>query len=120
VIESGAAPLRGTRSDAGSTATDVDAVAAAVRSCPSVADLSSGAFGQVATYLPGRRVPGVRLDPEVDGRIDVHVVGVYGIPISVLAAEVRAAVASVLPGRPVDVRVEDLTAAGDMPVAPPP
>ena len=41
-----------------------DVVAAAVRSVPGVAGLHAGMFGEVGTYLPGRRVAGIRI---VDG-----------------------------------------------------
>ena len=44
---------------------------AAVLSVPDVHDLHGGAFGEVATYLPGRRVPGVRL---TDDGVELHVV----------------------------------------------
>ena len=42
---------------------DLDAVAAAVRSCPAIDDLSSGPWGGVVSYLPGRQVAGVRVAP---------------------------------------------------------
>ena len=50
---------------------DIDAVAAAVRGCAGVAGLDGGQFGEVASYLPGRKVaghrgkrrPGARADP---------------------------------------------------------
>ena len=74
---------------------DADAVSAAVLTCPSVAGLSGGLAGEVATYLPGRRVAGVRTEP---GSVEVHVVARYGPPISEIAAEVRRAVAAVVPG----------------------
>jgi hypothetical protein len=38
---------------------NVDAVAAAVLGCAGVAGLDGGRFGEVASYLPGRKVPGV-------------------------------------------------------------
>jgi uncharacterized alkaline shock family protein YloU len=81
------------------------AIAAAVRLCPSVADLSGGRFGEVATYLPGRRVTGVRIG---DRAIDVHCVGRYGVPIPVLATQIRTALAPLVGGRPINIRVEDL------------
>ena len=46
--------------EAGSTP-DVDAIARAVTDVEGVADLHGGVLGEVATYLPGRRVPGIRL-----------------------------------------------------------
>ena len=39
---------------------NVDAVAATVAGCAGVAALDSGPFGEVATYLPGRKVPAWR------------------------------------------------------------
>lgn len=51
---------------------DIDAVAAAVRGCPAVDDLDGGLLDGTVTYLPGRRVPGIRI---ADGRIQVHVRG---------------------------------------------
>jgi len=84
---------------------EAEAVAATVRSCPAVVDLAGGDFGEVATYLPGRRITGVRVS---DDRIDVHLVGRYGIPIPALAAEVRTALTPLAQGRAIDIRVEDL------------
>ena len=80
-----------------------ETIARAVSQCPSVARLSPGIMGEVATYLPGRRVIGVRLSDA----IEVHVVGRYGVTVEQLAAEVRAAVAP-LGALPVDVYVDDL------------
>lgn len=82
----------------------IDAVAAAVRSVDGVADLHGGTFGETATYLPGRRVPGVRMTP--DGT-EVHVALLLGAPIRETAQAVRRAVAAQVPG-PVDVTVEDV------------
>jgi hypothetical protein len=49
---------------------DVDAVAAAVLACPGVAALDGGQYGEVASYLPGRKVAGVMVS---DGRVKVQV-----------------------------------------------
>ena len=84
-----------------------DTVAAVVRACPAVAGLHSGRYGEVATYLPGRAVHGVRV---IDGNVDVHVVGRYPASITEIADQVRTAVATVVAGRPVSVTVEDLAA----------
>ncbi|MGH9041001.1 MAG: Asp23/Gls24 family envelope stress response protein [Acidimicrobiia bacterium] len=86
-------------------AVDVDAVAERAAGCRSVARLFPGAVGEVATYLPGRRVPGVRL---AGGQIQVHVVARWGVRVPDLAAEVRAAVAPVSAGFPIAVHVDDL------------
>lgn len=85
---------------------DAEDIAAAVHACPSVAGLSGGRFGYTGTYLPGRRVPGVRIDNDV---VTVHVIGVFGPPIVQIAAEVVVATAPHAVGRRVDVVVEDLT-----------
>lgn len=82
----------------------VDVIAAAVRAVPEVANLHTGAFGEVATYLPGRRVGGIRLQPE---RCEIHVVIRWGSPVLATAAAIRAAAAASVTG-PVDVTIEDV------------
>ena len=82
-----------------------DAIAAAVAACPGVASLHGGRSRRTATFLPGRRVDGVRI---AEDRIGISVVGVVGIPISLLAAQIRSAVEPLVSGRPVDVHVADL------------
>jgi uncharacterized alkaline shock family protein YloU len=83
-----------------------DRVAAAVRAVPGVADLHPGMFGEVGTYLPGRRVPGIRID---DGAVQVHICVVFGPSVRDTAAAVRAAIAAQLPEATViDVTVEDV------------
>jgi hypothetical protein len=84
---------------------DADLIAEQVAGCRSVARMSAGPFGEVATYLPGRRVPGVRIG---DGRVEVHVVACWGVSVPNLAAEVRAVLCRVAGGRPVDVHVDDV------------
>jgi hypothetical protein len=79
-----------------------DRIAAAVAGCPAVAVLADG---PVATYLPGRTVPGVAVR---DGLVVVAVVARYGPPLAHVAGQVRAAVAGVAPGLAVDVRIEDI------------
>jgi hypothetical protein len=54
----------------------LDALADSVLASPHVSSLSEGAFGTVASYLPGRRIPGLRVLP--DDRVEVHVVMVWG------------------------------------------
>ena len=85
-----------------------DAVVERAAACGSVARVSSGAVGEVATYLPGRRVPGVRL---AGGRIEIHVVARWGVRVADVAADVRAAVRPLAPDTPVDVHVDDLEVA---------
>ncbi|MGI9009422.1 MAG: hypothetical protein ACR2FU_25070 [Streptosporangiaceae bacterium] len=96
---------------------DVDAVAETVRRCPGVSGLDGGRFGEVATYLPGRRVAGVVATAD---RVTVQVRSRWGIPAAGLAAQIRAALAPVT-GRPVNVVIADIddpdTAAGRVPAA---
>ena len=81
-----------------------DAVAEAVRALPGVDDLHAGALGEVATYLPGRRVGGVRL---LDPGCAVSVVLAWGAPVAETTQAVRDAVRP-LTGLPVNVTVEDV------------
>ncbi len=91
-------------------AIDADVVAERAARCRSVARLSAGPFGEVATYLPGRRIPGVRV---VDGQVEVHVVACWGVPVPDLAAEVRGAVGPVAGGLPIAVHVDDIDVPAD-------
>jgi len=54
-----------------------DRVAAVVLAVDGVIALHGGVFGETATYLPGRRVPGVRLSQE---STDLHLTLAYGRP----------------------------------------
>jgi|HubBroStandDraft_3_1064219.scaffolds.fasta_scaffold141825_1 hypothetical protein len=92
---------------------DLDAVATAARSCAAVDDLCPGPWGGVVTYLPGRQVPGVRVDSD---HVVISVRGRWGVPASELAGQVRAAVTRLVGGRRVDLVVADLTeATGQVP-----
>lgn len=81
-----------------------DRVALAALAVPGVTRMHSGAFGEVSTYLVGRRVDGVRLRP---GETEVHLVLAPGVSIIATAQRVRAAVGQLVSGS-VDVFVEDL------------
>jgi hypothetical protein len=89
---------------------DLEAVAAAALGCPLIADLSGGRFGEIATYLPGRRILGVR---ELEGTVEVHVVARWGTPLPEVADVLRAAVAPHAGGLPVAVFVEDIEVPAD-------
>lgn len=93
-------------------AADADAVASITRGVPGIADLHPGMFGEVATYLPRRRVVGVRV---TQTRIDIHVVVFADAPVRDTAARVRAAVADAFPGVDVDVTVEDIAGRPERP-----
>ncbi|MBI3215411.1 MAG: Asp23/Gls24 family envelope stress response protein [Mycobacterium sp.] len=84
--------------------TPADVIAAAVSAVPGVAGLHGGMFGEAATYLPGRRIPGIRLD---GADTEIHVSLLFGHPIRATAEAVRDAVAGLVTG-PVHVTVEDV------------
>ncbi len=87
------------------TSPDLDAVAAAAASCPAVAGMAGGLYGEVATYLPGRRLVGVRLAGD---ELEVHVTAQWGTPLPEVADAVRLAVAPLAGGRPVTVYIDDI------------
>jgi uncharacterized membrane protein YedE/YeeE len=84
---------------------DVDAVAVAAAGCPGVSALDGGPFGEFATYLPGRKVPGVVVG---DGRVTVQVRSRWGVPAAGLAAMIAAVLAPLTGRRPVDVVIADI------------
>ena len=89
-------------------ATLADQVDAAVRAVPGVVDLHGGFLGEVATYLPGRRVAGVRL---AEDATHVHVVLAWDAPIGATTDAVRDAVRGLVQGpghEVVHVMVEDV------------
>lgn len=90
----------------------IDAIAAGAWACPGVARLDGGGFDRVVTYLPGRRVVGVRADPE---RIQVSVVASPGVSVASVADQVRRALAPLSAGLPVDVHIADVDV--DVPAA---
>jgi hypothetical protein len=97
-------------------ATPAEVIAGAVSRIPSVAALGGGPGVQAATFLPGRRVVGVRLDDDV---VEVHVTARYGVSLPDLGEEVRHVVAPLAPGCQVEVYVDDLEVPGhDEPTAP--
>lgn len=87
---------------------DLDAVALAVRGCAGVDDLYTEPGRVVTTYLPGRRLDGLRLS---DGRLTVAVRGHWDVPVVTVAAQIRSAVGGLVGSRVVDVVLSDLTAA---------
>jgi hypothetical protein len=91
---------------------DVNAVAASVLACPGVAGLDGGRFGEMASYLPGRTVPGVVVG---DGRIRVQIRARWGVPVPELAARIATALLPLTGPRPVDVVIADID---DAPSAP--
>lgn len=84
-----------------------DRIAATVLAVDGVAGLHGGSFGEAATYLPGRRITGVRTG--TDGT-DVHVSVYFGTPVRETALLVQRAVSRVATG-PVHVTIEDVLPA---------
>jgi len=96
---------------------DAELVAQAVERVPTVARLSAGSAGaEVATYLPGRRVRGVRV---ADDAVQVHVVARWPAVLPEVGDAVRAAAAPLVGGRAVEVVIDDLDVPGlDEPTEP--
>jgi hypothetical protein len=94
-----------------------DAVAEAVLAHPSVLRLDGGPFGSIASHLPGRRLPGVRIGAG-DEATEVAVVVALGVPFGRLADEIAVRVRTVLGPVPVDVTFSDVGAAAEEPPAP--
>jgi hypothetical protein len=95
-----------------------DAIAAAVRAHPAVADLDGGPFGAIASYLPGRRVVGVRVG-EPGEPVEVSVVARLGTPLPQLATDLRRLITAVTGSRVIDLTINDVI-TGDPSPAPPP
>ena len=89
------------------TAELAERVAAAVRAHPAVARLDGGAFGAVATYLPGRKLVGVRIG-EGDEPVEVAVVLHPDRPIPDVVRALRRDVSRLCGGAAVDITVADL------------
>ncbi|GAA1672228.1 hypothetical protein [Fodinicola feengrottensis] len=85
------------------TQVDADRIAVAVQAGRHVARLHSGRFGELATYLPGRRIPGVRIGL---AEVSIGVVGIYPATVAEIARDVRTAVA--ITDRPVHVHILDM------------
>ncbi|OZD63619.1 hypothetical protein CH272_17330 [Rhodococcus sp. 05-340-1] len=79
-------------------------IADAVLAIDGVVGLHGGMFGEAATYLPGRRIAGIRIGE--DGT-EVHVTLEFGVAVRETADAVRRAVATMVDG-PVHVTVEDI------------
>jgi hypothetical protein len=92
------------RADTHIDGVDVEAVAAAVLACPAVAALDGGRFGEVASYLPGRRVPGIAIS---EGRVSVQVRSRW-VPAAELASEITSALAPLTGTRLVSVTIADI------------
>jgi len=84
---------------------NVDGVAAAVQACPGVSGLDGGRFGEVASYLPGRRVQGVAVRTN---SVTVQVRSRWGVSAPDLLSQVTAALTPLIGARRVEVVVADI------------
>lgn len=102
ITQHGATSHTGAAPDSGPD--PVEIVAALVLDTDGVAALHGGDFGEIATYLPGRRVHGIRIGSD---SCAIHVTAEYPADLAALADTVRARVEPVV-GVPVHVTIEDL------------
>jgi hypothetical protein len=84
---------------------NVDGVAAAVQACPGVSGLDGGRFGEVASYLPGRRVRGVAVRTD---SVTVQVRSRWGVTAPDLLSQITAVLTPLIGARRVEVVVADI------------
>lgn len=87
--------------------TVAEAVADAALAIPGVAELHGGPFGEVGTYLPGKRITGVVLD---ESSCAVNISVAYPANVLAVAQAVRAAVEQVI-DLPITITVGDVSTA---------
>lgn len=85
---------------------DIDRVAAAAQDCPAVDALVEGPPAMAATYLPRRRVSGIRIEDDV---MTIQVRLRWGSTVEQLARQVWPAVLPLAGGHRVDIVVADIT-----------
>ena len=84
---------------------DVDSVAAAVTACPGVSALFGGRGDTIASYLPGRRVPGVEVSGDT---VNVTVRSRWDTTAPDLLTQVSTAVSPILHGKRLNIIVADI------------
>ncbi len=89
-------------------------VAAAVAAHPAVAGLHGGPYGAVATWLPGRKLVGVRIGVG-DEPVEVAVVLHSDQPIPGVVRALRREVSGLCGGAAVDITVADIVLPGELP-----
>jgi len=104
----------GAAQDAVVDGVNVESAAAVVLECAGVSGLAEGPFGEVATYLPGRTVAGIRVG---GGRVTVSIRCAWGVPVAEVATLIRAVLVPVTGLRPVDVVVADIDDPPDLPAS---
>lgn len=93
-------------------ATLAERVAAVVTAHPAVARLYGGTFGDVATYLPGRRLVGIRIG-EGSEPVELGVVLTLDRPIPGVVRALRRQVSELCGGAAVDIVVGDVVVPGE-------
>jgi len=84
---------------------DAEAVAKRVLQSRSVSALYPGGAVEVATYLPNKRISGVRVRED---EVEVHIVARWSSRLPEVAEEVRALVTPLAGGLPVSVYIDDV------------
>jgi len=87
-------------------------IAAVVTAHPAVLRLHGGVFGDVVTYLPGRRLTGVRVG-QGDEPVELGVVLVLDRPIPEVVRALRNEVSRMCGGAAVDITVGDVALPGE-------
>jgi hypothetical protein len=90
---------------------DIDAVHAAIAGCPGVSSVGSGTVASLTTYLPGRRVSGIRVNPD---SLEIEIVALWGASVGELNTRIRQALAPLVSHRRLDITVADI----DLPASP--
>jgi hypothetical protein len=88
-------------------------VAAVVTAHPAVAGLHGGLFGAVATYLPGRRLTGVRIGDGAEP-VELGVVLYLDHPFPDVVRNLRREVSGICGGAAVDITVADVALPDDL------
>jgi uncharacterized alkaline shock family protein YloU len=91
-------------SDALVDGVNVDAVARAVKACAGVSELAGGRFGEIGSYLPGRRVHGVIVHSDV---VEISIRARWGVPVADLYGQITSVLADVIDRR-IDIQVVDI------------
>nr|WP_228045922.1 hypothetical protein [Saccharopolyspora sp. HNM0983] len=71
-----------------------------------------GAFGEIASHLPGRQVTGVRVAE--DGAVEIGVVALLDRPLPETAAELRDLVREAAGPVPVHITIAEVELPGDV------
>ena len=89
------------------TEVDLPALEAAIPAVDGVAAMHGGRYGTVASYLPGPRVTGLRIE---DGKVDVHLALYEGQNMAPVAESVRRELTRIVgcDSKSVVITIEDL------------